>query len=328
MRSPPVSPPATRTEFAGATMGGPWSVKFPAAPPDATLERRVADELARLDGDLSLWRPESALSQFNRQTSTDWTPVPADVARAVAIAREISEMSGGAFDVTIAPAVDLWGFGPAASPAREGRPPADAEVAAAIARVDYRQLDVREDPPALRKRRPDVRIDLGAIGKGYAADRVAAILDQAGANDSLIAVGGELRARGRAADGRPWRVGVETPVPDVRRVLLAVELPSGTGLSTSGDYRNFLDVAGHRLSHEIDPRTARPIPAARGPALVSVIHESNARADAWATALFVLGPDEGYALAIKLNLAALFVTRGDGKFETRMTPGFEKCLAQ
>lgn len=324
-RTPPAPPPSpAHAEFTGHTMGGTWSVKFPTRPP-ADLEQRIAAELARLDATLTLWQPNSPPSRFNQQTSTDWTPVPADLARVVAVAREISDQSGGALDVTVAPAVVLWGFGPAAS---ANQSPADDAVAAARARIDYRRLEARLDPPALRKIRPNVQIDLGAVGKGYAADRVADLLDSANVPDYLIAVGGELRARGHAADRRPWRVGIETPVPDVRRVLLAVELPAGHGLSTSGDYRNFLEVAGERVSHEIDPRTGRPIPVARGPALVSVVHESSARADAWATALFVLGAEEGYALASRLGLAAVFVTRGDGKFETRMTAAFEKLVAR
>jgi thiamine biosynthesis lipoprotein len=137
----------------------------------------------------------------------------------------------------------------------------------------------------------------------------------------LVAVGGELRASGLTPDGRPWPVGIEVPAPDTRRILRTLELRDA-GLSTSGDYRNFVEVAGQRFSHEIDPRTGRPITG--NLASVSVVHPDSAYADAMATGLMVLGPDEGYALAQRLHLAVLFVLRGDGRFETRATPKFER----
>jgi len=303
-------------------MGGTWSVKIPHELANSErLRKTVVDELSRLDLLLSLWREDSEVSRFNAARTNDWVGVSRDLAAIVNVAREVSEQTGGAFDITIAPLVKLWGFGPAKTGVRDGVAPMAGEILAAKARVDWRAVEARVSPPAVRKLRAEVAIDLGAIGKGYAADAVARILDSAGVKDYLIAIGGELRAQGHSSSGQPWKVGVETPVADVQRVLLSLELKE-QGISTSGDYRNFFETGGERYCHEIDPRTGWPIKASRGLAGVSVIHSSSTRADALATGLFVLGTEEGFKRAEEMGLAALFVVRGEGKFEMRMTKKF------
>jgi thiamine biosynthesis lipoprotein len=327
-RGPTPPPPAPAPDYitlAGHTMGGTWSVKLLRLPPDIArepLESRVAAVLEKLDAQMSTYRPVSDLSRFNASGSTDWFPVPRELAELVSLAQRVSEETGGAFDVTVAPLVDLWGFG-AGRATVPTAPPPNAAVATARARVGYRRLAARLDPPALKKDRPDVRIDLGGIAKGYAADAVGALLDSIGIADSLVQVGGETRARGRSHPGRPWRVGIETPTPDVRRILAQVELADAS-LSTSGDYRNFFDQHGQRFSHEIDPRTG--VPARTSVASVSVIHPSGAYADAMATALMILPPDEAAALVERLDLAVLFVRRGNDRFETRPSPPFAARL--
>jgi thiamine biosynthesis lipoprotein len=208
---------------------------------------------------------------------------------------------------------------------RAGEIPSDAAIDAARAHVDFRKLRARTDPPALRKDDPEIEIDLSAIGKGYAANRLAEDLDAIGVTDYLIAVGGELRARGQSRGDHPWVVGIEVPTPDTRRILQSLPLRMA-GLSTSGDYRNFVDVAGRRYSHEIDPRTGRP--AAGNLASVSVVDPDSARADAMATALFVVGADDGYALATRLDVAALFVTRERDTFATRPTPAYQRLTTK
>lgn len=324
----PASQPSA-VPLAGVTMGGTWSVKIGRLPPGAStgaVTAAVQDVLDRVEGQMSTYRPASDLSRFNQFRGTDWFPVRADVAAVAAEARRVGEQTGGAFDVTVGPLVNLWGFGP---PERRAGPfgtiPSDAAVAEARRHVGYRLLDVRtEEPPALRKADPEAYVDLSGIAKGYAADLVARRLDELGAEHYLVDVGGELKARGLSPAGRPWRVGIEVPSPDARRVLCKVEL-ADVAVATSGDYRNYFDAPdGRRYSHEIDPRTGRP--AANAPAAVSVVHTSGAYADAMATALMVLGVDEGYALAERLGLAVQFVTRGDGRFETRAAPGFEKMI--
>lgn len=342
-QKPADSDAARDLSMAGHAMGVTWTVTLARLPANGTFEDlrgAITRRLDALDAELSHWKPGSAVSRFNRSDSTDWVAVPPDLARVVNEAQEVSRQTHGAFDITVAPLVNLWGFGPSAPPPASTAPasvpvapsfpapriPSDDEIRAARARVGYEKLQVRLEPPALKKSQPDLTIDLGAIGKGYAAGCVAQLLDERGVTDYLVALSGEIRARGASRRGRPWRIGVETPVPDIQRVLLALELPAGMALSTSGDYRNFHDIAGRRYSHELDPRTGRPV--AHNLALVSVSVPSSSQADALATALLVLGPDEGPQLARQLDIAALFVVRQQDRFETRMTPGFAGMVRQ
>jgi thiamine biosynthesis lipoprotein len=308
----------------GRTMGTTWSVKLIALPPNKSrqqLQDEVAALLRRLDDDLSDYKPDSALSRFNRSRGDDWFGVPADLAEVTAASLRASEETNGAFDITVAPLVELWGFGPSGV-GKEHHVPTDAEIDAARKHVGWRLLECRENPPALRKHDLDLHIDLGGIGKGYAADKVGEYLDAAGVKDYLIAVGGELRARGTSRPGqRGWRVGIEAPAADVRRVLRTLDLVDGS-LSTSGDYRNFLLIDGRWFCHEIDPRTGRAMERGHGPAAVSILDPSGTRADALATALIVLGDAEGYDLANRFNVSALFITRGGDKFDQKGTGGF------
>lgn len=371
-------PSGGQLQLVGTIMGTAWTVRLrkPLDPPAAAkLQAEVQATLDRLDGQMSTWKATSELSRFNAYRGADWFAVPADLAAVVAESRAVSEASGGAFDVTVAPLVTLWGFGPggeehgvdpgpgvrdepatrqavgraatsdattpneasryatpiativepvdasATRPVR--RVPPDEAIARAKARVDYHKLEVRLTPPALRKLAPDLAVDLSAVAPGYASDRVADLLNAAGIADYFVNLSSEIRARGQSPRGGPWRVAIQQPIPDTVRVLRIVALPN-LALSPSGDYQNFFDEGGKRYCHEIDPRTGRPIDHAL--ASVAVVHPSAARADAMATALMVLGPDAGYDLAVRMKLAAFFVARKDGRFETRATPAFEPLL--
>jgi len=319
-------PAAQPIALTGNTMGGTWSLKLPQHPPGLTTEQLQTSCQAILDhleAEMSTYRPDSEVSRFNRYDGADWFTVSLDLVEVVQKAHEVSEQTAGAFDITIAPCVDLWGFGPQATGLRTGKVPPDDAVDRARAHVSYQRLHARADPPALRKEDAAMRIDLSAIAKGYAAGRLARSLDELGATDYLIAVGGELRAKGTSAAGRPWHVGIEVPTPDTRRILRQIELRDA-GVSTSGDYRNFFQIDTKRYSHEIDPRTGRP--AVDPPASVSVVHPDSACADAFATALMVLGSKEGYQRAAALHLPALIVTRGDRAFNVQATPEMQKLL--
>ena len=325
-KQPPQTTDAHLISIGGNTMGGTWSLKLPKLPPSQTPETLTTScqsLLDRLESEMSTYRPDSEINRFNRHANTDWFPVSPDLAAIVTTAQHVSEQTDGAFDITIAPCVNLWGFGPESTGLRAGKIPADEEVERAKSHVNYRHLHARLTPPALRKDDPALRIDLSAIAKGYAASELAKLLDDLGVPNYLIAVGGELRAKGLSDLARPWHVGIEVPTPDTRRILRQVALRDA-GVSTSGDYRNFFDIAGRRFSHELDPRTGRPVE--NPPASVSVVHPDSAYADAMATALMVLGPTDGYARARELHLAALFVTRGQGAFDVHATPEFEKLL--
>ena len=302
----------------GEVMGTTWHAQIveTQAPADAaTLRRGIVAAFDAVDAAMSTWKPASELSRFNAARSTDWVPVSAPTAEVVALAREVSARSGGAFDVTVGPLVDLWGFGAAPRTAL----PSEEELAAARADVGWRLLEVRASPPALRKQRPGVAADLSGIAKGHALDRAMAFLHEAGCRHALVELGGEVRASGRRADGTGWRVGIERPSPDGGAVEAVARLED-RALATSGDYRRYVVEDGRRLSHILDPRTGRPKRHAL--ASVTVVAPRAAEADAWATALLVLGPDEALALARREGLAALLLVWEGERLVARATPGF------
>ncbi len=309
----------------GRAMGTSWSVKFvttavPLAPD--VVSRRVAARLEELEQQFSTYRPRSALSLFNAAaTETDWIAVPPALAEVAAASRAISALTDGAFDVTVHPLVSLWGFGPAP---RAAAVPTAAQIARARADVDWRALQVRANPATLRRLRPGISADFSSMAKGFAADAVSALLVEIGAPDHLVQIGGDIKARGssRPADpGFGWRTAIERP-EEAPRGFAAIVTLREEALGTSGDRRNFFTERGRRYGHIIDPRTGEP--AKHDLASVSVLHESSASASAWATALFVLGPDAGFRLAVEQRFAALFLVR-DGEGVKRLeTPAFAR----
>jgi len=316
--------PPEPAEFTGESMGTSWSVKLATGDLDAAARaevmRAIESELRAVDEAMSTWRPSSELSRFNAHASTEPFPVSSGVLTVFRIAAEVSELSGGAFDVTVGPIVAAWGFG---ATDRIPAPPPPEELEQLRRRVGYRFVEVRDG--ALRKSRGDVVCDLSAIAKGYAVDRVSEALVQLGHLDHLVEVGGEVRAQGRRFDGAAWRVAVEMPDAGARDAFEVLELRD-VSLATSGDYRNFYESGGRRYSHTIDPRTGRPIEHSL--ASVSVLHRDAVHADALATALNVLGPEAGYSLAEREGLAALFIVREtDGSFSARASRAFEAVRA-
>jgi len=283
----------------------------------STVEAEVRQVLERIEGRMSHYRSDSELSRFNRARTVEPRPMSGETLKVVAEALTVSRVSGGAFDVTVGPLVDAWGFGP---PGRAPAAPDAADLAALRARVGSDLLEVDLVASTLRKRRPDIVLDLSAIAKGYAVDAVAARLAERGLGDYLVEIGGELRTGGRNELGKPWRVAIERPAQGGVPLQRIVSL-SGAALATSGDYRNFYDLDGARVSHTVDPRTGRPV--THRLLSVSVIADRCSLADARSTALNVLGPDEGYALAAAQGWAALFVADdGTGRFVERETPAF------
>ena len=318
--------PTSLYTFEGPTMGTTFSVKVVTSGLTesriATLRTSIERTLASVDQRMSTYRPESELNQFNNLQTTEPFDVSADTLAVFRYALEISELTDGAFDVTIGPMVDAWGFGP------PGRPevfPTAPDIERLRAHVGYRQLQVDVIGSTIRKLDPMLACDLSALAKGYAVDRVADLLSAEGLDAYLVEVGGEVRTRGYSERGDPWRVGIERPSsgpPSVQRLVSLRDL----ALATSGDYRNYYEVEGRRVSHTIDPRTGRPV--AHGLASVSVIETLCVRADAIATALEVLGPDEGFALAIEQGWAALLIGRhDDGTLYERETPAFAALSA-
>jgi thiamine biosynthesis lipoprotein len=285
------------------------------------LQSTIDAALADANRHLSTYDPSSEISRFNANPATAWVPVSAVLLDAVMQSEQVSRACGGAFDITVGPIVKAWGFGAATDDAANW-PDAD-QIERLKAEVGYEKLESRLDPPALRKTVAGLQIDVDGIAPGITVDRIADRFEALGVRDYLVELGGEVRARGSSPAGRPWRVAVEAPLSGERRPYALVEL-DGLAVSTSGDYRDFREVSGRRLSHTIDPRTGAPV--THGLASVSVVHPSAAHADAYATALMVLGPDAGMALAGRLGLATLFIERGaDGQaFAERSTPAFDR----
>ena len=305
-------------------MGTTYSVQLvdpPQTVEPAALQDRVDDVLADINASMSTYDAGSELSRFNASSSTDWYGVSAELAGVVAAAQAVSEASGGSFDITVGPLVNLWGFGPGEG---SGVPPSPEQVSAAKLRTGYGKLHVRLSPPALRKSDPDLYVDLSAIAKGYGVDRVAALLDAAGIENYLVEIGGELRARGLNVRREPWRIAVERPDPAGRTVQQVVAL-TDAAMATSGDYRNFFEAGGTRYSHTIDPATGRPV--THDLASVTVVGADAMHADAHATALLVMGVDRGQTFARTSGLAALFISRTLTGFETRATPAWGRVSA-
>ena len=319
-------PPGPYVVFSGTTMGTRWNVKVAGDDlrpnPMRAIGAAIEEALDDVVGRMSTWEKHSELSRFNAMDSTAPFPVSPPVVEVLDVAQNVSRRSGGAFDVTIAPLVDAWGFGSQGSTAS---PPSEMTIQLLLQRVDYRGLKIDRGTNSLEKSHPQMRIDVSAIAKGYGVDRVDRALAALGQRDYLVEIGGELLARGRRNDGRAWRVAIERP-SDEFGTLHRVLVLENRAMATSGDYRNYYEVDGQRFSHTLDPRSGRPI--THGLASVSVIHESATWADAWATALNVLGPEEGYILANAEGLAAYFIVHhGPKGFESRSTPAFDALAA-
>ena len=339
-------------ELRGQAMGTAWSIRV-VAPADGSgvalepLRERVTARLEDMENVFSTWRPESEVSRFNAYPGQDWFPVSPVFLDVLKRAVEVSELSDGAFDPTIGPLVELWGFGasgeagrnsageadrgtsgeagqisrsePGALAEREvGRPPSQETVERLLGSTGYSHLQLRETHPAMRRMRPGVQLDFSAIAKGYAVDEVWGLLSEAGLSDYLVEIGGEVRTRGARADGQAWSIGIESP--DRTGVTEAVPLRDAA-IATSGDYRNYFEHGGRRYSHVLDPRTGWPV--AHGLTSVTVIASSAATADALATALLVLGPETGLQLAVDHGMAVRLVVRTAEGLNVLPTPAYE-----
>ena len=299
-------------DFGGDAMGTTWRVRLAAPrtlarePVGAGIRARLAEVVAQM----STWEPASDLCRFNAAPAGAWRALPPAFMDVLACGLEIAARSGGAFDPAAGALVDAWGFGPA--PARGV--PDDATIAAALARGGWRRL--RIDRVGVHARQPGgLALDLSAIAKGYAVDRIADWLATRGVPDHLVEVGGELRGAGVRPDGQPWWVALESPGIAGDEALVALH---GLAVATSGDYHRWFEQDGERYAHTLDPRDGRPV--RHGLASVSVLHARCMAADALSTALTVLGPDEGLRFATRERVAARFVVRtGDG-FEARVSP--------
>jgi FAD:protein FMN transferase len=311
-------------ELSGQAMGTTFNVVL-VEPPESiatdALENELIEALQTVDHLASTWRADSELSQFNLDLSIDWIPVSKDFCSLLEDALEVSEATGGAFDLTIGPLTNLWGFGP---DGQISDPPSSADIAAAQQRVGFEMLEADCPERLVRKDVPNLYVDLSGWAKGYAVDRLAELLEARGIDNYLVEIGGELRVRGKNRDDDKWAIGIEAPSTS-GRVPHAILHITDTSVATSGDYRNYFEHDGQRFSHTIDARTGRPV--THNLAAVTVVNTSTAYADAMATALLVLGPDDGPQLARELGIAGYFLVRNKTGICEITTPDFDKLSA-
>ncbi|SIO14585.1 FAD:protein FMN transferase [Vannielia litorea] len=296
-------------KLSGSTMGTTYHVV--AVPGGAHVDEKALDgaikaALAEVNVQMSNWDAGSEVSRINAAGADQPLALSPALAGVLEAANDVHRASEGRFDVTVGPLIELWGFG---SGQVVPHVPSDAEIAEALARTGQRRM-LTLTGRSLTKSVSGAEIYLPAIGKGHGVDRVAAAIRSAGLTDFMIEIGGDLYASGRNADGLPWQIGIESPVAG-DRALHAVADASNLGMATSGDYRNFFESGGTRYSHIIDPATGRPI--LHKTVSATVLAENAMLADAWSTAMLVLGRDQGMQIAEDQGLAVVFIDREPGE---------------
>ncbi|MBC9251364.1 thiamine biosynthesis protein ApbE [Pseudomonas alcaligenes] len=305
-------------EFGGPTMGSHYSLKYVAGattPAQPEVRRAVEGILAEVDQQMSTWRVDSDVSRFNLLPAGSCQAMPAPVLQLVRFGEQLAQASDGAFDLTLQPLLDLWGFG---AQSRSARVPSAEQIAAARANTGYQHLRIEGERLC---KDVTVQLDLDSIAAGYAVDRIGARLAELGIDSYLLNVTGELKVRGRKPDGSAWRVALEVPRDDRQVAQQVLEL-DGQGVSTSGDYRNYFEQDGQRYSHTFDPHSGAPV--RHDLAAVTVIDPSALRADGLSTLLMVLGPERGLAYAEQAGIAALFVRRSGQVFVSQPSSAFAR----
>jgi thiamine biosynthesis lipoprotein len=312
--------PAREYRLEGRTMGTTYHVTVVARGGVSGLQERIDRRLEEIDRSLSTYREDSEISRFNRfQPVGEEFRVSGDFLRVMKTASRVFTLSGGAWDGTVRPLVDLWGFGPA-GPVRE--PPPPEQVAARLADVGFQKIEIR-NTGALVKRQASVTLDLSSIAPGYGVDQVAEVTRREGFTDFLVEIGGEVRAGGSRPDGRAWRVGIGRPRADAAPDEVYRVAPlRDAAFSTSGDYRSYFVRDGVRYSHILDPRTGRPV--ANGVVSVSILAPDCTLADGLSTAVMVLGVEAGLALVERLEgvEGLMVVETPDGRLEDYPSSGF------
>lgn len=311
--------------ISGPTMGTQYHIKVVVENPDLAgllsevdLKVLVDDKLEAINASMSTYISDSELSLLNQAPIDQWLDVSTDLYELLLLSQKVSEASSGAFDISVGPLVNLWGFGPQ----KTERIPSSDEIKAELSRIGYDKLSIDRTRPKLKKR-ANLYLDLSSLAKGFATDLLSRDLRKLGYSNFMVEIGGELYVSGRNDRGLPWTIGVEKPSLLQEGSMQAIAV-SNVGVATSGEYRNYYEVDGIRASHTIDPIQGKPIQHKL--VSVTVISDMGGLSDAYATALNVLGPKAGYALAKDLNLAAYFVVKTHDGFDIKYTPQFTPYL--
>jgi len=316
----PGAAPSRVVQRAGTAMGS--ELRLTAYTSDEAAAQRAFDavfgEFERLDALLSVWRPGSDVLRVNAAAGDRPVPVSSDTRAVLRAARQVSDWTAGKFDVTFGPLAEVWKFD---AQDQDNSIPDDAHIRARLPLIDYRKVEIDDEAGTVFLARKGMRIHLGGIGKGYAVERAAAILRQAGIRDFMIQAGGDLYAGG-LKEGKPWRLGINDPRGPAGRLFAAVDLSDGT-FSTSGDYARFFVKGGIRYHHLLDPASGLP---ARGCRSVTIVADSPTQADALSTGVFILGPADGMALVERLpGVEAVIVTATN---EVIVSSGLKERLVQ
>lgn len=299
-----------RYSLNGETMGSRYTALFYAEPDLSTeaIHHSLARAVSRVDQQMSTWKPDSDLNRLNAAPEQQWVAVPRELATVLSTALRVAQQSGGAFDIAVGDLVQAWGFGPGEPIVTQqplGTPePCTRTSASAALEVDPQRNQVRKRAP--------LTLDLNGIAKGFGVDELARCLEGWGITNYLVGIDGEMRARGVKPGGQSWVVALEKPNRGVREVMGVMEL-GDAAIATSGDYRHWVDVAGQPYAHTMNPATGAPL--CNPLAAVTVVAANCMLADAWATALMVLGEIEGPRLAQERGMDALFVLRDGEQFK-------------
>jgi thiamine biosynthesis lipoprotein len=318
------SPPADLKIITGKTMGTTFSIKIVAdknlSIDYKSLKSEINELLIEINLQMSTYIEDSEISHFNNYDSTGWFKISYDLASLINTSLEVSRLSAGAFDITVGPLVNLWGFGPEL---KNPEVPIVKELLEAKSKTGYKLIAVNVDTPAVRKDKPEVYLDMSAIAKGYAVDKVAELLSSKKITNYMVEIGGEVKTAGKNNKDESWKIGIETPDSPVN--IQKVISIGDYSIATSGDYNNYFEENGIRYSHTIDPRTGMPI--THKLASVTVIHSNCALADAYATAINVMGPTVGYDFALKENLIIYMIVREETGFKEKTSSQFTKFLS-
>ena len=312
--------------LSGKTMGTTYHVKYlDEGSMKATSEKtheEIEAILKDVNAKMSTYKKDSELSRFNQNIQVN-TPIQisADFAKVLAEAIRLNKVTEGALDVTVGPVVNLWGFGPEKRPEKQPTPEQLAERQAWVG-IDKIALDMSGTKPTLRKALPQVYVDLSSIAKGFGVDQVAEKLEQLNAQNYMVEIGGEIRAKGKNIEGKPWQIAIEKPTTTGERAVEAVIGLDNMGMASSGDYRIYFEENGKRFAHEIDPKTGYPIQ--HHLASITVLAPTSMTADGLSTGLFVLGEDKALEVAEKNNLAVYLIIKTDNGFITKSSSAFKK----
>ncbi len=309
--------------ISGTTMGTSYSVKYlnNSSQNIEEVKLNISAILQTVNAQMSTYLPDSELSRFNSLKDTSWFSVSDDLAFVLQESLDICRLTNGTLDITVGPLVNLWGFGP------ENKPtiiPTDSEIEKALKLVGWENISVTLDPPAVKKKLPNIYCDLSSTAKGFGVDKVSDYLVSLGINSYLVEIGGELRAEGKKSIDKEWRVGISKP--DNNSSLQEVITLNNNAMATSGDYWNYFEENDVRYSHTIDPKTGRPIKHKL--ASITVFAETCLLADGLATAIDVMGDEEGYQFALEKKLPAYFIIRNKDEFVVNYNHYFQDFIVQ